>query len=322
LAGAEALFAWPSSRVAETLDMSIYVEIKIRGHMAELWHLTQTPQRHALWDLRFSDIEYLPRTAEAEPQRFRYATRIGFGLAIQGEGETVGQRDGADGERTSALRFWSDDRKSLIREGAGYWRYIPVGESLRFMTSYDYQVRFGNFGRAFDALLFRPLLGWATAWSFDRLRLWIEKGIDPAVSMQRSLIHLVSRVSVAFVWLYQGAVPKLIHTQADELAMLQQAGISAANAPFVLQVVGWVEVVFGLLMLCIFRQRWHFLLTMILMSFATIGVAINSPRFLWEAFNPVSLNLLMISLAFVGLLVSRDLPSASRCLRKPSEGNV
>ena len=25
-------------------------------------------------------------------------------------------------------------------------------------------------------------MGWATAWSFDRLRLWLEEGIDPATS--------------------------------------------------------------------------------------------------------------------------------------------
>ncbi|MFN0195890.1 MAG: hypothetical protein ACKVT0_04050, partial [Planctomycetaceae bacterium] len=166
--------------------MSIYVEIRIRGTMDELWRLTQTPGLHVLWDLRFSDIEYLPRPDETVPQKFRYATRIGFGLAIEGQGETVGERSGANGERTSALKFWSDDPKSLIREGAGYWRYVPTQDGLRFFTSYDYRVRGGVPGRVFNALVFRPLMGWATAWSFDRLRLWIEKGIDPAISAQRT----------------------------------------------------------------------------------------------------------------------------------------
>ena len=47
--------------------------------MDDLWRLTQTPELHRRWDLRFTDIEYLPRPDEAEPQRFLYATRIGFG---------------------------------------------------------------------------------------------------------------------------------------------------------------------------------------------------------------------------------------------------
>ena len=48
----------------------IYVEIRIRCGMDDLWRLTQTPELHRRWDLRFTDIEYLPRPDEAEPQRF------------------------------------------------------------------------------------------------------------------------------------------------------------------------------------------------------------------------------------------------------------
>ena len=298
--------------------MSVYVEIRIRGAMDELWRLTQTPDVHARWDLRFTDIEYLPRPDETQPQQFLYATRIGFGLAIRGGGETVGQRDGANGERTSALKFWSDDPKSLIREGAGYWRYVPTDDGVRFFTSYDYRVRFGAIGRAFNSLVFRPIMGWATAWSFDRLRLWIEMGIDPAVSLQRSVIHLIARSSIAFVWLYQGAIPKLLHQHADELTMVQQAGISETNALLVIAVVGWCEVIFGLVML-VSLQRWHFLLTMLLMLVATVGVVLNSSQYLVAAFNPISLNLLLLAVAAIGLLVSRDLPSAYHCLRHPPE---
>jgi hypothetical protein len=301
--------------------MGIYVQTLIRGTMEDLWRLTQTPDLHARWDLRFTDIKYLPRTDEIQSQRFLYATRVGFGLSVQGEGETVGQCDGADGERTSALKFWSRDSKSLIREGAGYWQYVPTPNGVRFLTYYDYRVRFGAAGRIFDAIVFRRLLAWATAWSFDRLRLWIEKGIDPAVSLQRSLIHVVARSAVGLVWLYQGAIPKLLCQHADELEMLRQGGISAANAALVVRIVGWMEVVFGLAMLLLFRQRWHFTLTILLMIAATIGVAICSPQFVSHAFNPVSLNLLMIAMASVGLLASRDLPSAGRCLRKQPVGS-
>lgn len=56
--------------------MSIYVQIRIRGSMDELWEKTQQPNAHQRWDLRFSDIDYLPREP-GEPQKFLYATRIG-----------------------------------------------------------------------------------------------------------------------------------------------------------------------------------------------------------------------------------------------------
>ena len=101
--------------------------------------------------------------------------------------------------------------------------------------------------------------------------------------------------------------------------MIQQGGLSAASAPLAVKVIGWSEVIFGLAMLIFFRQRWHFLLTVLLMIAATVSVAMHSPQFLSAAFNPVSLNVLMVALALAGFLASRDLPSARRCQRKQPE---
>ena len=110
---------------------AIYVESLIRGPLEELWRLTQEPGLHQRWDLRFTSIEYLPRPDASRPQQFLYSTRIGFGLRIRGRGESVGGSSGADGERTSALRFWSDDGKSLIRKGSGYWQYVPTPDAFQ-----------------------------------------------------------------------------------------------------------------------------------------------------------------------------------------------
>src|SRR6266480_1264494 len=175
----------------------IFVEILVRAPMEALWTHTQTPELHERWDLRFSQIEYLPKKHEAEPQRFRYATRIGFGLDVSGEGESAGETDLENGSRSSALKFSSTDPRSIIREGAGYWKYIPTAEGIRFLTWYDYRTRFGAVGALFDRLVFRPLMGWATAWSFDRLRLWLEDGVDPTHAMQQTLVHGVARVGPA-----------------------------------------------------------------------------------------------------------------------------
>ena len=301
--------------------MSIYVEAHIQGPVEELWEKTQNPDMHQRWDARFTSITYLPSADQAERQRFRYSTRIGFGLSVDGQGETVARRSDGAGRRTSSLRFWSDDSKSLIREGAGYWQYVPVEGGVRFITAYDYQTRFGLIGRAVDRLVFRPLMGWATAWSFDCLRLWIEKGIDPAASMQRSVIHAVCRITVALVWLYQGLFPKLLAGHADELLMLADAGFTATVAPTVLAVFGTLEMALGASVVAFFRRRWPLTATLVLMVMATIAVAINSPQFLFAAFNPVSLNLLLAVVALIGLVVMRDLPSARRCLRNKQEAD-
>lgn len=155
--------------------MGLYIEARIRADLDDLWARTQEPSQHQRWDLRFTLIAYLPR-AEGEPQRFRYATRVLPGLTVAGTGVCAGERERPDGTRTSALRFSSPHPLSLLAEGSGYWRYVPEGDGVLFLTGYDYRPRWGRVGAVADRLLFRPLIGWATAWSFDRLRLWLERG--------------------------------------------------------------------------------------------------------------------------------------------------
>ncbi|MEU8784151.1 hypothetical protein [Streptomyces sp. NPDC048637] len=184
--------------------MGLYVEARIRAGLDEVWDRSQLPDQHQRWDLRFSEIDYLP-CAPGEPQRFRYATRVLPLLTVHGTGVSAGERNRPDGTRTSALRFSSAHPLSLIAEGSGYWRYVPDGDGLRFLTGYDYRPRWGRFGRAADRLLFRPLMGWATAWSFDRLRLWCERGITPERSLRYALAELCVRIAVVVAAL--AAVP-------------------------------------------------------------------------------------------------------------------
>jgi hypothetical protein len=162
-------------------------------------------------------------------------------------------------------------------------------------------------------------MGWATAWSFDRLRLWIEKGVAPEISLQRALLHGLAVGTLAVVWIYQGAVPKLLFRDGDEMAMLLQAGVPAELVPLALKAVGWGEILLGLLTLGFARRRWAFALTIAMMACATAGVVRHSPHYLTAAFNPVSLNVLMASMAIVGWITCRDLPSARRCRRVKPE---
>jgi uncharacterized membrane protein YphA (DoxX/SURF4 family) len=297
--------------------MSIYVEILIRGSMDDLWKKTQEPELHERWDLRFSQIEYLPRLP-GEAQKFLYSTRIGAGLKIDGEGESTGERDSL-GERTSALRFWSEDLKSLIEEGSGYWQYTPHESGIRFLTSYEYRTRFGVIGKIIDKLVFRPLIGWATAWSFDRLRLWIERDIPPEISRDRALIYSLTRLTLAFIWLYHGAVPKLLYHDPDEFRMLADAGVPNSRVLLWMSTVGWFEVGFGLMLLILWRARWPLWVTIAAMFAASLAVGINSPRYMTAAFNPLTLNLAIAALAVIGLLVSGNLPTATNCYRSPRE---
>ncbi|WP_163506463.1 hypothetical protein [Fodinicola acaciae] len=190
----------------------LHVETTIRCDLDELWRRTQLPDQHQRWDLRFTEIDCLPRAA-GEAQRFRYAVGA-LGLRVAGTGVTAGERVRSDGTRTSVLRFGSPHPLSPIRSGSGFWRYVPTADGVRFVTGYDYQP---GWGRIVD-LVFRPLMWWATAWSFDRLRIWLETGTPPEVSLRRALIDAGVRLAIiALTWLF---APPLIAALATAAALL------------------------------------------------------------------------------------------------------
>jgi hypothetical protein len=169
----------------------IYVETGIRTSMERLWSLSQDPGLHPRWDLRFSRI--VPTGGDdGGPASFRYEFRLPF-RTIKGTGTSLGHRFRADGQATSVLKFATDDALSPIGPGSGYWRYIPTAEGVRFITGYNYQPGMGTAGKLLDRRVIRPALGWATALSFDRLRLWAEWDIDPGDSRNRWIFDAVAR---------------------------------------------------------------------------------------------------------------------------------
>ena len=238
---------------------------------------------------------------------------------MAGEGESRGERDLPGGCRISSLWFGSEDARAIIREGSGYWKYIPTADGIRFLTRYDYRARFGRVGALFDRLVFRPMIGWATAWSFDRLRLWLERGIPPEVALRQAIVHACARITLAFVFAYHGLVPKLLRRDPDEIAMLRDAHVPSGWLDAAPTAFGLVEVILAVVLLLFWNRRWPAVVCLVLMVAATIGVAVFSPRYLGAAFNPISLNASVAVLCFVDLLVHADVPSAVRCRRSPSE---
>lgn len=294
----------------------IYVELDIHTSLEVLWEHTQTPELHEQWDLRFTEIRYLQRASEADKQRFLYKTRIGFGLNIAGTGETSSKLHHSANERLSTLTFGSEQSVSLIRQGGGYWKYKQNGEGVTFITLYDYKTRFGMAGRLLDRYLFRPLFGYATAWSFDRLRIWLEERIPPAVVAERALIHYASVLIMMLLWCYEGIVPKLLYPEAGELSIMKQLGLFEGIELQMVQLLGISEVGFGLLAAYWHRKKWTSLVQIGVLLLLTLPALVQNSELLRTPFNPLTLTLPMIGLCLTAHWSRRHLPKASRCKRK------
>ncbi|GAB6615008.1 MULTISPECIES: DoxX-like family protein [Bacillus] len=293
----------------------IYVSAEMNTTMEKLWEYTQEPNIHTEWDARFTEISYLEKE-EGESQKFLYKTKIGFGLEIAGEGESIGEIKKETGERISSLKFWTDNQLSLIQIGRGYWKYTPCKEHIHFETQYDYDTRFGRIGNIIDVYMFRPLLGWATAWSFDALKLWLEKGLHPRLLIKRTITYWLVCFLFAFVWMYQGIVPKLVFTHSEEVKMLSVMIGSTEHSIFVLKIIGLLEIIFGVIWLLPFQKRKVFIVHIFMLIALTIAAGFTNIVSFTEPFNPITLNVLLMGLSIVGYINSFDLPSAKNCKRK------
>jgi len=282
--------------------------------MDALWDATQEPALHRRWDVRFGEIEYLPMV-DGEPRQFRYATTVAPGLTIAGTGESLGERDRPDGSRWSGLKFWANDWRSLIDAGAGYWRYVPTDDGIRFLTRYDYRPRWGRFGEWLDRVLCRPIFGWATAWSFDRLRIWLEEGTPPEQSRNQAVAHAAAVAGVAGTWVYHGLVPKLWKVDADELPFWTALGAGTLVARAAVRATGVAEIAFGAATVQSSGRRWPFVATVVAMPALAIGAGVTDRRLLTKAFNPVSLNWATGALAVVALATRSGRPSGRIPLR-------
>lgn len=294
----------------------VYVEIEIHTQMDKLWRVTQTPKLHEQWDLRFTSITYLPKK-ENEPQHFSYKRKIGFGKEIEGWGITAGSHEGKNGERASSLHFGTDDVFSPIKQGKGYWRYIPNKKSITFLTQYDYDVNFGKIGKIVDILLFRPLIGWGTALSFDVLKRWLEKEEAPSSQYFRFFGSWLITFFFCFIWIYHGLIPKLLNTHAVEISMVNKLlSYSDVKIYWIVIIIGILEVVFGLLWLLYKNKRILFGLQIIIFPFLTIITIVAQPDIVIHPFNPLTFNLSLLLISILGFMMSKDVPSATSCNRK------
>ena len=103
-------------------------------------------------------------------------------------------------------------------------------------------------------------------------------------------------LSLAFLSGYQGLVPKILFINPDEIAIWQTFGLSYAQA----QLAGWgsgiLECIFALLFLFNSSKYQHYL-SIFSLVFLFALVAFLIPNSLIRAFNPVVMNLAMISLS-------------------------
>ncbi len=244
--------------------------------------------------------------------------------------------------------------------------------------------------------MFRPMMGWATALSFDVLKRWLEKGESPASQYRRFFLTIFISILFCIVWVYHGLVPKIIVQHPIEVVLVEnilekdlqfelgpsgyrvelsrvglgpsetelgpseinsepsgteggpsefrsrssetegesskiklnlsktmakpnEDALSWNNANQIVIWIGIAEILFGLCWLLPRGKRLLFGAQIIVFPFLTIGALLADITIATAPFNPVTFNLALWVLSIIGFIISKDMPSARRCIRKREE---
>lgn len=125
----------------------------------------------------------------------------------------------------------------------------------------------------------------------------------PATQVSSTL----ARLCVAFVWFYHGLVPKLLGPDAVELEMNQLLGLSLHEATHVAYVAGVVEIILALAIVVFWRKQWPLWLSIVLISGLLGFVLLFKPELLVASFNPLTINICVITLSYIGLETSKKI---------------
>ncbi len=115
----------------------------------------------------------------------------------------------------------------------------------------------------------------------------------------------VARFILGFSWIYHGLFPKLITVAPIEKTLTATMSLSEHASYLVTKTAGVMEIIFGLLLIVLYKNRPLIKLNIAALISLCAFVAVQLPSLLIEAFNPVTTNLALIGLSYV-LLSARN----------------
>lgn len=110
-------------------------------------------------------------------------------------------------------------------------------------------------------------------------------------------IHRLSRVSLAFVFVYHGLIPKILWLSKLELAMVNAHGVGLLS-PAISRIGGVLEIILGISILALKKSLMPVYLSVALLTALLLDVSLTMPSLLIEAFNPVTINLVSLVMAY------------------------
>ena len=126
--------------------------------------------------------------------------------------------------------------------------------------------------------------------------------------MPKSIV--LARATVAFVWIYQGLVPKILFPNTGELEIFRSTGVYPGKELTGVMALGLAQTLLGLSHVIAWKSKAPLRIGLVVLLILGGGSLIVRPDLFILPFNPASLILMMAVLSFIAL--SGDVAAESR----------
>ncbi len=119
-------------------------------------------------------------------------------------------------------------------------------------------------------------------------------------------INKLARFTLAFIFIYQGLVPKLIFLDKTELYINQKhldllPAQNLIDTVLMAQLAGIGEIMLGLLLIIFHKKNWPVWFAFGFFGFLLLDIIVLAPELLTGAFNPLSTNIPAMLLAYIAI---------------------
>lgn len=119
-------------------------------------------------------------------------------------------------------------------------------------------------------------------------------------------INMVSRVTLAFIFIYHGLVPKIIWLSSVEVS-LTNAHNFGLSAELISTIAGVMEILLGLSIVLLRKSLAPIYISIIMLVVLLVDVALVMPMLLVDAFNPVTINVASIVIGYIIVITQHNL---------------
>ena len=98
-------------------------------------------------------------------------------------------------------------------------------------------------------------------------------------------LKVAARFAVGFVWIYEGLVPKILHTSVEQICMVQRSGWWWGSPLLTLQVLGAAMIIAGIILMSGWLERRAQEVATCAVLVLMVLVARNYPPALYDPFG-------------------------------------